>query len=236
MDPLAHDRLGKGSGEGGGAAAVKKQNWGAVHRVRLGQINRLLRERYSGSRLIIPDDDAGDGDLFALLCVKAQCYRPDRREKALRDTIALWAPWMSADKAASLVHRAMTERKITSDTLGKWLWLDADTRERMRLWQLGAHDLDATGRAARSRERSRERKRQRDREREEQKRRQNGNQTRGAWLEQNSASRLKPWEALGISRRTYYRRRSKTDGTGPSPLPAVAVTASAVLGPALGQR
>jgi hypothetical protein len=36
--------------------------WGAVHRVRLGQINRLLRERYSSDGFIIPDDDAGDGD------------------------------------------------------------------------------------------------------------------------------------------------------------------------------
>jgi hypothetical protein len=42
----------------------------------------------------------------------------------------------------------MIERKITSAKLGKWLWLDADTRERMRLWQLGVYDLDAEGIAA----------------------------------------------------------------------------------------
>ena len=36
----------------------------------------------------------------------------------------------------------------------------------------------------------------------------------GAKPHAESAARTKPWEAEGISRRTYYRRRQKADGTG----------------------
>jgi predicted transcriptional regulator len=31
-------------------------------------------------------------------------------------------------------------------------------------------------------------------------------QSRAEWLEQNNLERAKPWEALGISRATWYRR------------------------------
>jgi hypothetical protein len=42
-------------------------------------------------------------------------------------------------------------------------------------------------------------------------------QTREEWLAANSASKLQPWVALGISRATYYRRRGETGPreTGP---------------------
>jgi hypothetical protein len=42
------------------------------------------------------------------------------------------------------------------------------------------------------------------------KRAERGLQSRGQWLAEHSISRDRPWEALGISRATYYRRRLDT--------------------------
>jgi hypothetical protein len=52
-------------------------------------------------------------------------------------------------------------------------------------------------------------------ERQTTSRRRRGVQERTAY-EVASAERTKPWEAEGISRRTWYRRQSETGGTGPS--------------------
>jgi hypothetical protein len=78
--------MGQSPAEGAGrvvnanGANGKQVNWGAVHRVRLGHVNRLLLDRYGFE---LPNDDAGAEDLRILLHVKANAYRPERREKAL---------------------------------------------------------------------------------------------------------------------------------------------------------
>lgn len=188
----------------------KPVDWGAVHRVRSGEVTTVLNDRYGRHGFIIPDDDAGDKDLFALLCVKAQCYRPDRREKAVLDAIALWAPWMSADKARETADRAIVERKITGDKIGQWLLLDADTRDRLRVWRIGAFDLDEEGR----KQRRRERRQQQDRKRKAGQRRKTGAPSRAEWLKANNKQRAQPWLEMGISRASYYRRQAKGRETG----------------------
>jgi hypothetical protein len=55
----------------------------------------------------------------------------------------------------------------------------------------------------------------RDRARKRSARRADGITPRNQYLAANAKSRLKPWKAAGISRRTWYRRLK--DGTGTSP-------------------
>jgi hypothetical protein len=183
--------------------------WGAVHRVRLGHVSRLLLHRY-GSEL--PDDDAGAEDLRVLLHVKAQCYAPQRREQALRHEIELRAPWMVKDKAAHMAAEiAAKPIRLKADTLGRMLNLDWMTRDRLRLWQIGAVDAPA--------DYLKQRRRQRDAERKWRKRRAEGRLDREHYLATHSHSerRTKPWQKMGISRRSYYYHKAKgTLAPGPS--------------------
>src|SRR5436190_10489767 len=101
-------------------------NWGAVHRVRLGQVGKLLIHRY-GTEL--PDDDAGAEDLRVLLHVKAQCYAPPRRDQALRNEIGLKAPWLTDRKARRMAAEiASNPMKLKANTLGHLLNVDWMTR------------------------------------------------------------------------------------------------------------
>jgi hypothetical protein len=193
-------------------------DWGAVHRVRLGHVRRLLRHRYGP---VLPDDDAGYEDLRILLHVKANACKPENRVRMLLNEIEVTAPWMPADKAALVAAQiAANPLKVTSDWLGRALNVDANTRDWLRIWQIGAVDLDAEGR----KERARERRRRRDRER---KRRERQCQPRADWLEEHSVSRKKPWEAMGISRATYYRRLADMRIPAFIPAPAICMISAA---------
>jgi hypothetical protein len=175
---------------------TKPVDWGAVHRVRFGHVKTLLRDRYG---VELPDDDAGAEDLRILLHVKANAYRPERRDKVLLGEIELQAPWMPDGEARQLAAEiALNPLKVTSDWLGRALNVDSATRERLSIWQIGAVDGDAQSRKERRQQRDRERKRQARQPRAEYR----------AGVAENSAKHSRPWEALGISRATYYRRQS----------------------------
>jgi hypothetical protein len=180
-------------------------NWGAVHRVRVGHVRELLKDRYRGYE--VPDDDAGNEDLRIFLHVKASANRPEQREKVLFETARLWAPWMSAEEARQVAAEiAAKPLKVTSTWLGQQLNVDSATRDRLGIWQIGATDMDAEARKARRRERDRERKREL-----------RNRQPRAEYLAEvtkNSKQSTKPWVMMGISRATYFRRQSKGIETG----------------------
>jgi hypothetical protein len=71
---------------------------------------------------------------------------------------------------------------------------------------------------AERRTRLRQLKRKRDRDSIRHSRRRAGVKARSAY-EAESDSRQKPWEKLGISRRTYYRRKASSAGTNDTPVP-----------------
>jgi hypothetical protein len=75
-----------------------------------------------------------------------------------------------------------------------------------------------------------ERRKRQDRERKARKRA----EARAARPE--PVSRAKPWEAEGVSRRTWYRRRAKAGGTKPVRNISVAYTADAICAIARGGR
>src|SRR5262245_6456292 len=159
-----------------------------MHRVRLGHVRKLLQSRYGP---LVPNDDAGMEDLRILLHVKARRYRPRHRAQALIKEIELVAPWMNdAGKQGIAAEIAAEPMTLKSDTLGRMLNLDWRTRERLRIWQIGAEDMNAEAR--------KERRRLRHRERMRQARRDQGAKPR-AQYEATSLSQTKPWDEEGIS-------------------------------------
>lgn len=112
---------------------------------------------------------------------------------------------------------AWTEKNrklVSDDEVARRLGVTAAERRDLGLRTVGA--IDAT--REERQEEARDRKRQRDRARAHHKRRAAGKMTRQEY-ESRSTAGIKPWEAMGVSRRTYYRRLNANpqDGTSESP-------------------
>lgn len=105
-------------------------------------------------------------------------------------------------------------RLVSDDEAARRLGVTALERRSLGLRTIGA--IDAT-REERQQE-ARDRRRQRDRARAQGKRRAAGKITRQEY-ETQSTERSRPWVAMGVSRRTYYRRLKDNgqDGTSASP-------------------
>jgi hypothetical protein len=105
----------------------------------------------------------------------------------------------TAAEAEEVIQEAKaTRRALSADNLARYLRLDYDTRQALGISTIGAYDADKRER----RRRRRERKRQAD----ERRRRRKGAKPRAEY-EAGSISKAKPWEAQGISRKTWYKRR-----------------------------
>lgn len=116
-------------------------------------------------------------------------------------------PWLARWAAKHLPEA--TPKQITAaaevpsgyysaDELAEMLHVTYGDRQRLGLWAFGACDMTRQERLTRSKAD----KRKKDRARVKQRR-----QERGAKLREQSFSRTRPWEALGICRRTWERRR-----------------------------
>ncbi|QIG97524.1 hypothetical protein [Bradyrhizobium sp. 6(2017)] len=100
-----------------------------------------------------------------------------------------------------LAEQAIAEPCMpTADKLAEQLQLDYATRMSLGITTIGAIDCDKAKRAALRRNRAADRESAR-------------RAKAGAVPHSNSAERTKPWLALGISRRTYYRKVKGTAGT-----------------------
>jgi hypothetical protein len=91
---------------------------------------------------------------------------------------------------------------MRADKIGEILGITDEVRAEAHAWNLGTY-----GGSKQARERARK---ERDNMRKERKRRADG-----AKAHDHSLSRLKPWEAEGICRRTWERRRAKAGDEGP---------------------
>ena len=184
--------------------------WEVVRRLRYGALLKLFRHRYGHQ---FPDDDAGRDDLFVLLCVVS--LAPSATDKKIAHTIEMWAPWMSAWEAAEYVEHIgrlnIYERMPAAKVLGKRLNLTNAERERLRLWPIAPIDMTV--------EQLMEQRKLKRRDQEKQRRRNKGVQPRGSYL-----ANAKPWEAEGIPRSTWYRKRRNETGLlrgKTSPLPTI---------------
>jgi hypothetical protein len=167
--------------------------------VRICELERVLADRYGP---VLPDDDAGRDDLIVLLHHLAHRDMPDRR---MRVAVRRWVPWLNDHKTEKLIAKVMRKPlKWRADPLAKRIGLDDATRTRLDIHAIGATDFGKAKRIKRRKKRDAARHRALRAE-------------AGAAPHATSAARLKPWVALKISRRTYYRRRRNgTDGTNSS--------------------
>jgi hypothetical protein len=186
-----------------------------MRRLRLGDVRKLVRDR-CGS--VLPDDDAGREYLKELLLPISLWPHEARRGRGrieiwgptdkMRCEIERWAPWMSGDEAQELLDDVNLtpewQRKPTARTLGQRLNLTYAERARLFLRTIGPCDVTEKAMALMRRQK----KRQQDKLRRQK-------QPRAEYLAACS-SQTQPWLALGISRRTYYRRikQEQPRGTG----------------------
>jgi hypothetical protein len=174
----------------------------SVGALRVTQLQRLFAARYGRQ---LPDDDAGKDDAFVM--VNALAWRPNAHRR-IPAWLSLWAPWMTSTEVQALTTKVIAKPiRWGADKLGKRLNLTEAERYRLQITTIGAVDVDKAQRLARRRERARLR---------DQERRRSAGAKPRAEYEAQSISRSKPWQAMGISRRTWYRRHGQpTGGTGP---------------------
>ena|GEM_PF-2309051 len=170
-----------------------------MRRLRLGDVLKVLRCRYGHT---LPDDDAGRDDLRELLLPISLGAEAGRK---MENAIEIWAPWMSTDEARRRVDEINRTppylRTPTARDLGQRLGLTWKERQSWGIRTIAPCDLTEEELAQRRKLRKEYRRWLR--------RRRAGGKTRNEYLVANSISRTKPWEAEGISRPQWYRRRAK---------------------------
>jgi hypothetical protein len=178
---------------------VSRSTLETIRRIRLGNVQRLLRHRYG---LELPDDDAGRDDLEILFCMTSDTRHVFAAE--------IWAPWMQPTEVAEISDRVKRLppklRWLPSEVLGQRLRVTNAQRDALKLWQIAACDVTAEERL--------ELRKAKERARSQARRRKRNSISRAAYLAK-SLSRAKPWLDEGISRRAWYRRKARAD-TSPS--------------------
>ena len=170
----------------------------SITSLRINELNRLFTARYGHT---LPDDDAGRDDIIVMAHHLARC--PGEVGRRIRNWIELHAPWMTSDMAAEIIRFVISNPiKWRADTLAHRVRLTETERRRLGIRTIGAIDM--------TKDERKKARRLRQRQRDLARRRTQGVRPRAEY-EANSISRCKPWLALGISRRTWYRRR----GTSP---------------------
>lgn len=174
----------------------------SVNVLRLREIEQLIVARHGQ---IIPETD--DADLFikaAAYALNAHCRQKHLDfEVALRGWCSRWCPWVLPQAATVLrpILHALRSRRLdlAADEVAHILNVTLWERTAQEFRSIGACDVPTEIRKGIARNY----KRERDRKRLEGKRRAAGVQSR-----ENSLSKTRPWDAEGISRAQWYRRRA----------------------------
>jgi hypothetical protein len=163
-----------------------------IPRLRRKELQRLFLFRWGP---ILPDDDAGRDDATVMAHTLAQL--PGDASHHIERFLEVSAPWMTREDVDAVLATVLVKPlRFRADTLGARLGLREVERSRLRIRTIGAIDLTKAERIARRRDRKRVRRIHR--------RRAQGMRPRAVY-ESASVSRKKPWEALGMSRRSWYR-------------------------------
>ncbi|MDB5617475.1 hypothetical protein [Tardiphaga sp.] len=159
----------------------------------------------------MPDTD--DADVYIMPA--ALCFRqlaidrgcepsPDHMTGQIEFWCKKWAPeYLEIPALVARVCKSKRNGIGKADQIADKIRLSDADRTRLGIRTIGSYDVDK-----RAREKRRAaRKRERDRENARLKRATNGALSRQQYLADHSLSRTKPWEAQGISRATFMRRR-----------------------------
>jgi hypothetical protein len=176
---------------------MSDEHWEKVRRLRYGCLIRLYRHRYGYQ---LPNDDAGIEDLWLLL--QNVSLAGAGKEKKIRAVIETWAPWLSEEEAQKRIDflglLTTYELTPTAQELGERLRVTNAERLALKLWQF--KPIDATDEELEQQCKARRREKRRAKLRAQ------GAMPRQQYLG-SSVEASKPWQAQGISRATWYRKR-----------------------------
>ncbi|MBX5136081.1 hypothetical protein HJB79_23865 [Rhizobium lentis] len=177
-------------------------------RGRMREIEKLIRHRHGE---IVPESD----DALIYVEVIAGLAFVEFGEGFVEVVLgwaARWLPWAQKAVIEEIIYERTRVRfsPLTADALGHALHLSYAERSALDIRTIGAFDVPKAKRA----KLQKEKRRQRERSRKEEQRRAAGAVSRAKYLD-NSLSAARPWEAFGISRRTWERRGKPM----PEPMP-----------------
>jgi hypothetical protein len=164
--------------------------------LRTAELDRLFDHRYRG--IVLPDDDAGRGDVRIMLHTLGRRSDPIQRIDAW---LAQRAPWFAGKERDRLIEAVLDNPlRWRADTLGKLLGLTTADRALLKIRTIGPIDSTAAERKEARRLKSIERKRGI--------RRASGKPLVAERV-RNSVNSQAPWKAEGINRSTWFRRRAR---------------------------
>jgi hypothetical protein len=182
-----------------GPKKYKRGSGRLIARVRLSEIELLFQFRYG---LTLPYDDAGLEDLE----IAAQHIAHFRGE-VFNHIVAFaerWMPALPRRRAEALAERVLAQpRKYKADTLGRLLRLTQQERAALSITTFRAFDASAKEMAKRRKERARQRAAASDRRRKAKKP-----------PKPQPLCRARPWEDLGMSRATWFRKGKPSAESG----------------------
>jgi hypothetical protein len=157
-----------------------------IMRFRRRDLQNIFRARYGDT---LPDNAIGRDLIYVL----AQTVAGGGGALATGGHARHLCPWMTEDALEALTERVLAHpRRWTADALGKRLRLSDAERTALGVTTIGAYDVPKAERLARRRELNHAAKTAKRR-------------AAGARPRVESAARTRPWAALGMSRRTWYR-------------------------------
>jgi hypothetical protein len=175
----------------------KRRRKGSRPQFRIADLNRLFSDRYGD---VLPDDDAGRGDIAIML--HHQAHRMARNVvKIMHVWLDRRAPWFVGDERDRAIAKAVANPIAwKAARLGAELRLTDADRSRLGITTIRAIDVTEAERA--------QRRAQKEVERKARKRRTAGCRTK-AEIAERSMEVAKLCAAEGISRRTYFRRQAR---------------------------
>lgn len=173
------------------ARKYRRKGRPAKNNIRLGELNRLLNDRFGHELPALADDDTAAGCLLALGLHLARLSNPEMR---IREMIRLRAPWLDHEVDAVITKLMTIKIKLDADRVGKLIRLDDKTRTRLKITTIGAVDCTKAQRQSRRKKLARDRERAR-------------RLKAGAKPHAEAIEHAKPWIEEGISRATYFRKR-----------------------------
>jgi hypothetical protein len=161
--------------------------------VRCAELNKLFRARYG---LVLPDDDAGRADARIMAHHLAGMSGDPRRR--INNWLGVHAPWLTGTERDKLLAEIQDRRRRwRGEKLAQLMRLTEVERRRLAITTIGSIDVTRAERA--------KRRKQAKRDAIAAARRASGTKPRKEWLAAHSLTRTKPWEALKMSRASWYR-------------------------------
>lgn len=176
--------------------AQKRERQG--YRVRLGHVRKVVLEKFRC------DTNLSDRDRSWIIEALLHAQRAVDAPRTLKKTSSWSAehlPWATPKEILLEWDGMKRSAPMRASDYGQALQLTDQERERLKVWRIYPIDMTYEELQARSKARKRERDRGRKRR---------ARAAAGAKKRPTSLAKSKPWEAMGVSRATYYRRLRET--------------------------